>query len=440
MVRQTCKERELKRKNRMSEDPEYAERRRFQREKAELKRKKRMSEDPEYAEMKRLQKEKADAKHNKTAERILKQSKRYKAGHLPLSKILPMAVAIEILHPFMGSLMALFELLLMAKWGGRNGLPIHTDAAAGNSPACSIIRPAVTRIHFALRCHEANMSLGQSRYEFRWDYGAGTGSVGTDLRYAEIRWMTPEMFAVGEAIRQYLLENPSLFPGKMDLSKEFNSATALFYMGEEALPEGKGSSLGFHCDSVYKASGEFNQSQNTQAPGTAVVGVNLGDSRLLKFIRRYVSSNGKGWDIAERDVVVGEFLQEHGSIFLLHPEDERPKKRWQTHSSQFQHGGIQVKKGLSLALIFRVVTAKAEVNTVTNRKKLEEKEMFQLENKVKFHTNQVKTVRQHHEDARQKFLERKDALELAFKTFANERIQVWGWPRTSFANAQLHQS
>ena len=99
---------------------------------------------------------------------------------------------------------------------------------------------------------------------------------------------------------------------------------------------------------------------------------------------------------------MGEFLQEHGSIFLLHPEDERPKKRWQTHSSQFQHGGIQVKKGLSLALIFRVVTAKAEVNTVTNRKKLEEKEMFQLENKVKFHTNHIQTKKQQQKQTKKK--------------------------------------
>jgi hypothetical protein len=72
----------------------------------ELNRQKRMSEDKEYAERRKFQKKERNSKLNKTPRRKQKEHERYEARRKlthPVLNIPPAAVAEEIIHPYMAS-------------------------------------------------------------------------------------------------------------------------------------------------------------------------------------------------------------------------------------------------------------------------------------------------------------------------------------------------
>ena len=71
------------------------------------------------------------------------------------------------------------------------------------------------------------------------------------------------------------------------------------------------------------------------------------------------------------------------TVFILHPNDEMPQKRGnEKFLSQYQHGNINVKSGLSVGFLFRCVKTTVEVHvsndrlvaprTVTNSKSIAE--------------------------------------------------------------------
>jgi hypothetical protein len=420
--------REIQRKKRMSEDEGYKQKRALQRKVSDKKlaktperiqylkewRKKRMSEDEGYKQKRALQKKVSDKKLAKTPERIQYLKESLEARNKPISKVLDLTVDALPTH-HMDSLIGLFKTLLLEPWGSEKGIPIHTDAPGSCTPKCNISRPAVTRIHFGKQ-HDNG---------YRADYGAGTSSVGTDPRRAEIRVMTPAMVELGEALRQHMIENKMRCSCNMDLDEEFNSVTALLYTGKDAIPGSEGSSLGYHCDAVFGTDGSFSTSQNTQKERTPVVVVTLGDPRSLKMKkRRAMDGNWKD----DKEYGILEFWLENGTIFVLHPDDEQPKKRaTQKFLSQYQHGNVHVKKGLSLSLVFRVVTSKAKVCVVDNRKELQEKDKVLLKKKLHYHTKRKRTVADHHDTALQEFLDTKDVQEQHFRTFVKDKMVEWGW-------------
>jgi hypothetical protein len=65
--------------------------------------------------------------------------------------------------------------------------------------------------------------------------------------------MSTDMVGLGESVRQHLLHNKNMSCGKMDLEQKFNTATALVYTGEDAIQECKGSSIWFHCDTIWNS-------------------------------------------------------------------------------------------------------------------------------------------------------------------------------------------
>jgi hypothetical protein len=98
--------------------------------------------------------------------------------------------------------------------------------------------------------------------------------------------------------------------------------------------------------------------EHTQKENTAVMVMTGFHGRNIIVKKRRPTENG--W---RDDPNFGQrqFWLENGSIFMLHPDDERPKKRaGQRYFSQFQHG-VDVRNGISVALVFRVVTSKAKV-------------------------------------------------------------------------------
>jgi hypothetical protein len=89
----------------------------------------------------------------------------------------------------------------------------------------------------------------------------------------------------------------------------------------------------------------------------------------------------------DKEYGILEFWLENGTIFVLHPDDEQPKRRaTQKFLSQYQHGNVHVTDWLSLSLVFRVVTSKAKVCVVDNRKELQEKDKVRFEKKMHYYT------------------------------------------------------
>jgi hypothetical protein len=414
MVQQRASERL---KVRMREDPEYKQRRIMQQRASDLRRKVRMSEDAAYKEKRVVQLRAKTAKFYQTPEGTQYYKDRYKASKQPISKILPLSIR-DLPSHYMDSLIRIFKDILLAPWGSPAGIPIHTDAPGSCSPASNITRPGVTRIHFG------QQSSDDDDHADRIDCGAGTGSVGTDPNNAEIRLLTAAMVELGEALRQNLIADKTMCNNKMDLDNEFNSVTAVLHMGIDAIPGSEGSSIGYHCDSIFSTDGVFSATRNTQKRHTPVVVVTLGDPRMLKMKKRKATDT-KFTDDKKYGQL--EFMLTSGSIFLLHPDDEQPKRRAsQQFLSQFQHENVEVTKGLSLALIFRVVTSKAKVHVVDNRKELREGgKIIRLANKVC--TRQSKGPAKHDDDAHKQFLERKQELEVHFGKFVRGKMEKWGW-------------
>jgi hypothetical protein len=122
-----------------------------------------------------------------------------------------------------------------------------------------------------------------------------------------------------------------------------------------------------------------------------------------------------------------QFWLKNGSIFMLHPDDERPKKRaGQKYISQFQHG-VDVRNGISVALVFRVVTSKAKVCVVDNIIELLDKDEERLAKIVRFHTGEEKTVAEHHDDARERFFKKQAKLESHFRSFVIKTMKEFKW-------------
>lgn len=132
----------------------------------------------------------------------------------------------------------------------------------------------------------------------------------------------------------------------------FNHMTILYYYSIDGIK--KKSTLGIHADSVWTAKGEFAVGKNTQSFRTPTVILTFGDDRILKWFIRTTSSRGT-WKDGEilKD---GETTLDHQSLFVLHPDDEKPVAFGESKYIKYQrmHGNVKMNKGeLSIAFVFR---------------------------------------------------------------------------------------
>ncbi|KAL7470438.1 hypothetical protein ACHAXS_010671 [Conticribra weissflogii] len=177
--------------------------------------------------------------------------------------------------------------------------------------------------------------------------------------------------------------------------------------------------LPYHTDNVYSKSGKFLHAKNSQKQYTVTAILTLGDERILHFQKQCLYKNhstGIGiWRKCHEGESFERFRMGNGSLFVLHPEDEVPmfrKRRgsgsgvvggvgavgsgsggggnynddassslWEGARSRFLHGGIRNRdtrmagrfrdrghdRKLSVALVFRTVTAKLTLHRVTGK-------------------------------------------------------------------------
>ena len=78
-----------------------------------------------------------------------------------------------------------------------------------------------------------------------------------------------------------------------------------------------------HCDQRFLPDGVFIDSQNSQELDTATVILVIGDSCCLEF--ELYQQTLKQQKV--KPFVGGHFDLKHGSLFILHPSDEKPSVR-----------------------------------------------------------------------------------------------------------------
>lgn len=92
----------------------------------------------------------------------------------------------------------------------------------------------------------------------------------------------------------------------------------------------------------------------------------LGDDRELNFRRQEITPQKNTPRKWMSDTETLSFCMNHGSLFLLHPHDERPTqvKPPDGPTQRYQHGNVKFPYPykLSTALVLRTVTSKEQVH------------------------------------------------------------------------------
>jgi hypothetical protein len=137
--------------------------------------------------------------------------------------------------------------------------------------------------------------------------------------------------------------------------------------------------LGMHTDNIWTYKGGewiFDQQKNSQSAGTPTAVFTIGDVRHL----RMAEYRKKKKFVKE----TATFHLTNGSLFLLHPDDEKPQRRGgKAQDSYLMHGGIKYggDDRMSIAMIFRVTSKSKYYSIKTGRLKLTSKEKEKCEAK-----------------------------------------------------------
>jgi hypothetical protein len=342
----------------------------------------------------------------------------------PQSRILPVSLK-DLPGHCMAIAMRIHLGLLVAPWG-THGFPYHMDTPLGNPPLNNWTRPAVVRAHFGLNVLDGVSDGECSEYVWRYVYGtgSGTGSVCTDPRFLQTKVMTNDMVVLGDILRIYVQNHQSdLFPGikGMNFKQPFNSVAILLYLGGNIIDEITETTLGYHTHVEYGKDGEF-KACNSQKENTAVVVITFGDPRTVYLLKRKLFENGCWSTTGSKKY---KKVLKTGSIFVFHPDDEILKQRSgsKTNRSQFLHGGVKVRQGLSIAMIYRTVTSKALIHVSDNTQKLGPKEMLYLDTPKTMGTGVEKPRKEYLTERFEEELQQKARREKQFKDYINHRME-----------------
>jgi hypothetical protein len=131
-----------------------------------------------------------------------------------------------------------------------------------------------------------------------------------------------------------------------------------------------------HRDITYTSDGEYEVTKNSQKKKTITAILVIGDTRHLKFTLH----SHRGTTMETIPEVNKVFTLKHGTLFLLHPEDERPFMReWCTQYGKtfFKHSsdgiGNNGERNMSLGIAMRVTCYSHEVLRESGRLVLKDK-------------------------------------------------------------------
>eukprot|EP00984_Skeletonema_dohrnii_P021456 scaffold10724_cov112-Skeletonema_dohrnii-CCMP3373.AAC.7 len=231
--------------------------------------------------------------------------------------------------------------------GGNKGIIISINSAYGNPRRLNIDRYTYTRQSFSLSCYDNQQRRRSQRNcttREGFVYGAGTGSssFGDSSTQMVCREMSKDMVLIRNTVQEIM---EITFKGDKTVNTgELNTCEIICYYNDKGIP--------FHRDMTYSQYGTYIENKNSQVADTPVVILAVGDTRELEFALH----NFYGY--RQKDVPKIITLS-HGTLFMLHPSDEKDFVRIIEEErcvSHYRHRskGVKGRKGmLSIGFVFR---------------------------------------------------------------------------------------
>ena len=212
-------------------------------------------------------------------------------------------------------------------------------------------------------------------YRFQYGTGSGRRSHGICDSHHVTRPFTEPMVKVATAIKELLHEtfdecDPDSL-GNLKYNEDYNHMVNLNYYDKG---QGKVTTqIQLHRDQRFGSTGNFLNNQNTQQENTATVVINIGDTRKL-HMQAFRDNKNKKYKCTQIDGANAHHVFElnHGSMFVLHCDDEQPKIREELDKhdlSYFKHGGVSFggTDEFSIGLAYRVSACSQSVRKKTGR-------------------------------------------------------------------------
>ena len=158
---------------------------------------------------------------------------------------------------------------------------------------------------------------------------------------------TPAFRRIAELIHKHISARYDGITG-IDTSDEFNTMTLLSFRGKQHVPP--------HRDNLYDKLGKFSTDKNSQKENSLTCILVIGDTRQLVFqLKR--SRN----DLLAHEGAKQIHMLQHGSLFVLKPNCERPAIRAlfdENNVTFWEHGrnspSLKNRNGMSIGFAFRV--------------------------------------------------------------------------------------
>jgi len=239
-------------------------------------------------------------------------------------------------------------------WSKGNGIVLTVDSCYGNEPTINIHRKSYLRQYYGLdraECQPIN-----TEGVFRYTYGTGSGSttVGTPINQLVFRPFSDQLKTIASNIEIFLQKKYQ--SDKTVVLKPFTSAVIITYINKMKIQE--------HRDQTFKKDGTFDQTKNSQVQDTITAILCIGDPRLLNF-----SFHRQTERCIEKVCNSKSFKLSHGTLVLLHPQDEVPLVRTfdvNQDLSFFKHSCNGVMEGqMSLGIVFRSTWGTYKVDKIT---------------------------------------------------------------------------
>jgi hypothetical protein len=265
---------------------------------------------------------------------------------------------------------------------GEHGIRLSADSVYGNKPEINTKKKMYLRQSFGKT--DCGLPTHNKNTRTTCAYGVGTGVVshGQIREHVAIRPFTTGMQRIADAIQDYIkTADPG---GTVDVEAELNTLEVVVFYEQKKIV--------FHRDQCRDKNGRFLHNKNSQKYNTFTCILVVGDDRDLKM---QLFDQYKTRVFGPQTSKVFNF--KHGSLFLLHPDDEAdlvremfglPEKTYFMHKND----GVKEDGQLSIGLVFRACIARREVVKGTGQLVLDEKDLA-VTRKPKFSRRTGKVVR-----------------------------------------------
>ena len=246
--------------------------------------------------------------------------------------------------------------------GGMKGIIISFNSAYGNPMRSNIDRYSYGRQSYSLsHCDNQQQRRSDRLRNIRdaYVYGAGSGasSFGDSCTQMTCREMSTEMKLIRSKLQEIMVET---FAGDNTVNTDVNLNTCelIMYYNDKGIP--------YHRDMTFSRDGKYIEKKNSQVENTPVVILAVGDTRELEFALH----NYDGYRQQDKPKII---KLSHGTVFMLHPSDEKDSSRiinGESCVSHFRHKskGVKGRDGsLSIGFVFRCTKSRQLVNKFTGQ-------------------------------------------------------------------------